>query len=264
VRFDATASRRLLASYRTPDIVAQRQAVLAALAPRPGERILDVGSGPGLLAAELAAAVGPNGSVAGIDPSEDMLALAARLHAENTERPTSAASITFDAATATGLPHPDAGFDAVVSTQVYEYVEDMPLALAEARRVLRPGGRLVILDTDWDSLVWRHSDDALHRRVMSVWDQHLADPFLPRRLPQLLHDAGFELTSHDVLVLANVGYERNTFSAWLIEMVTSFATDRDGLTQAEAAAWAAGLIGLGEGYFFSLNRYLFAARRPGA
>src|SRR3981081_2280046 len=50
------------------------------------------------------------------------------------------------------LPFPDGSFDAAVSTQVYEYVADMPRALAELRRVLRPGGRAVVLDTDWDSL----------------------------------------------------------------------------------------------------------------
>jgi arsenite methyltransferase len=54
---------------------------------------------------------------------------------------------------ALAMPFPDASFDAAASTQVYEYVEDMAAALAEARRVLRPGGRLLVLDTDWDSIV---------------------------------------------------------------------------------------------------------------
>ena len=58
---------------------------------------------------------------------------------------------------ALALPFAD-GRSTPCVTQVYEYVADMPAALAEARRVLRPGGRLLVLDTDWDSIVWHSSD----------------------------------------------------------------------------------------------------------
>ena len=78
-----------------------------------------------------------------------------------------AATPEFREGSVTDLPFPDGAFDAAVCTQVYEYVEDMPLALREAARVLRPGGRLVVLDTDWDSIVWRSSDDARMARVLT-------------------------------------------------------------------------------------------------
>src|SRR5829696_8903362 len=76
--FDDTASRKLEAAYLTPDVVEQRHATLRALDLRPGERVLDVGSGPGLLTADMAQTVGPSGYVAVLDVSDAMLALSQR------------------------------------------------------------------------------------------------------------------------------------------------------------------------------------------
>ena len=81
--FDDTAARRLEAVYHTPDIAGQRREVLRVLDPRPGEAVLDVGSGPGILLGELAERVHPGGRATGIDLSESMLALAGkRRHVE--------------------------------------------------------------------------------------------------------------------------------------------------------------------------------------
>ena len=60
--------------------------------------------------------------------------------------------------------------------------------------MLRPGGRLLVLDTDWDSIVWHSSDRERMERVLAAWNEHLADPYLPRRLPGLLRAAGLEPT----------------------------------------------------------------------
>src|SRR4051794_17470676 len=74
--FDEENARRLVAVYTTPDVVEQRRAIRAALALQPGEHVLDIGSGPGLLATEMAEDVGADGRVHGIDPSDSMLAIA--------------------------------------------------------------------------------------------------------------------------------------------------------------------------------------------
>ena len=158
--FDADLSARIEATYRTPDVVAQRRTILDVLDPRPGENALDIGSGPGLLAAQIAERVHPSGSVHGLDPSESMLALSAERAAT--------AGVALAAGLATELPYVDSAFDIVTATQVYEYVPDMPTALAEARRVLRPGGRLLVLDTDWDSVVWHSSNSERMRRAARV------------------------------------------------------------------------------------------------
>jgi len=252
LQFDDEGSRRLVAPYLTPDVVAQRRSVRGWLELRPGERVLDVGVGPGFLAAEMAREVGADGMVAGIDVSESMLALAKERDANLDLRTGSAGSI----------PYPDAGFDVAVSTQVLEYVADVPAALAELRRVVRPGGRILILDTDWDSIVWRSGDDARMAAVLAAWEGHLADPRLPRRLFGELRSAGFTPDTPLVLPLLNVGYDPvHAFSVGMIDIIGDFVAQRGVLPAAEVDAWRDDLRSLGDGYFFSLNRYVFRAIR---
>lgn len=249
--FDEAASRLLEQTYTTDDVAAQRRRVLELLALRPGEHLLDVGVGPGLLALEAARAVGPTGRVCGIDVSPSMLAIARRRAGE--------AGVELAQGGATAIPYSDASFDVAVSTQVLEYVPDVPAALVELHRVVRPGGRVLLLDTDWDSVVWHSSDPARMRRVLEAWDEHLVDPHLPRRLTGLLRDAGFTITQRGTIPLLNAGYAANTYSAGLIGFISSFVPGRGGLTEADVQAWVDDLTSLGEDYFFSLNRYVFLA-----
>lgn len=256
LQFDADAARRIEAIYTTPDVVEQRREILRALALLPGERVIDVGSGPGLLASEMATAVGAGGRVCGIDVSDSMLAIAQARTA-----PAGSAAMEFRDGGAGGIPYPDASFDVAVSTQVLEYVEDVPGALAEIHRVLRPGGRVLVLDTDWDSVVWRCGDRARMQRVLAAWDQHLVDPYLPRTLKESLELAGFKVAPPSIVPLFNIGFDPETYSAGIMELIAKFVVGRDGLTPEEVDAWLDDLRSLGAGYFFSLNRYLFLAVR---
>jgi SAM-dependent methyltransferase len=171
------------------------------------------------------------------------------------------APVEYGTGDALALPFPDEHFDVAVCTQVYEYVEDIAAALAEARRVLRTGGRLLVLDTDWDSIVWHSGDRERMQRVLTAWNEHLADPYLPRRLPALLRAAGLEPTKSTIIPLLNIGADRNTFSAGMSGLIAAYVAGRGGVSEADASAWEQDLAGLGDDYFFSLNRYLFIARR---
>jgi arsenite methyltransferase len=241
LQFDENTAKQVEATYMTADVVEQRRATRAILALQPGERVLDIGAGPGFLADEMAEEVAPRGQVHGVDPSESMLAIARRRET----------TVEYAVGDALALPYADDSFDAAVATQVYEYVADMPAALAEARRVLKPGGRLLILDTDWDSIVWHSSDRERMLRVLEKWNDHLADPYLPRRLPGLLRDAGLELRTATVIPILNRG-SVDDFSRGVLPVIANFVGDPE---------WAADLERLGDDYFFSLNRYVFVAYR---
>jgi len=256
LRFDEDETRRLLALYVTPDIVSQRGDFLRALDPKPGERVLDIGSGPGFLAAAIADAVRSLGAVHGVDISEPLLAVA-RAHCA--DRPW----VEFHRADATQLPFPDQDFDAVISTQVLEYVRDVDAALAEIHRVIRPAGRVVIVDTDWDSIVWHSPNSERMSRVLAAWEQHAANCYLPRTMSDQLRHAGFQVEAEKVIPLFNPAYDANTYSNRIIDSIVAFVTGRNGIVRAEAEAWAQELRQVGERgeYFFSLNRYLFLARR---
>ncbi len=260
LQFDQETSRRVEAIYSTPDVVAQREAVLRALELRPGERVLDIGSGPGFLAADMAAAVGDSGRVRGIDISEGMIGISQRRCATLTH-------VDLQVGTATRLPFPERGFDAAVSTQVYEYLSDTDVttALSELYRVLRPGGRALILDTDGDSLVWHSTDPVRMNRVLEAWSEHCADFHLPRRLSSKLVHAGFRIHRRECIPLFNPDFDPNTYSHGLIGLIVAFVPGRRGVSKEDVEAWAEDLRRLGgEGlYFFSLNRYLFLAIKPG-
>src|SRR4029453_16322140 len=205
LQFDEETSRKVEAVYQTPDVIAQRRQVLKALDLRAGEQVLDIGSGPGLLAYEMALSVGPDGRVCGIDTSEDMLAMSRKCCADKSWT-------EFKKADAVKLPYSDNSFDAAVSTQVYEYVADIPAAFTELYRVMRPGGRVLVMDTDYGSLVIHTKDQLRMEGVLSGWNEQFVDAGLPRTLSRQLPEAGFTIRQCDVIPMFNLEYRENTFA----------------------------------------------------
>jgi SAM-dependent methyltransferase len=261
-RFGAREAARLERIYAAPAIVAQRARTRAALTVRSGERGLDVGCGPAFLACELGRDVGPSGRIVGLDESPEMLETArARIAREGL-----ADRVEVRRGDAGRLDFPAASFDFVTVVQVYLYVADVAGALAEAARVLRPGGRLLVVDTDWDSCVWHTADRDRHRRVMEGRVAHFAQPHLPPRLPALLARAGFRLGHVEAIPVLELSGGPDTFSGGLIAPTADLAV-RYGVPRAEVEAWKADLLARAEAdgggeYFFSLTRYLFVAIRP--
>lgn len=255
--FDQQAARRLESAYKTPEIVEQRRIVVDELSLEFDESVLDIGVGPGLLAFELAGEVGIDGTLLGIDTSEAMLEMARK-------RCKALPQARFEIADACSLPCGDAEMDAAAVTQVYEYVQDIPKALAELHRVLKPGARAIIVDSDYDSLVLNTEKPELTGRILDAWDDHFAHRDLPRKLAGHLKRAGFKTSLCRAIPLLNTGYLAHEFSFSLVKLIASFAVGRRGLTEADSKEWLAELddLALRGEYFFSLNRYLFLARKP--
>lgn len=109
--------------------------LLGRLGPRPGEAVLDVGTGTGIVARHAARLVGPGGAVDAVDVNPAMLRVAGELVGDG------GAAVTFHEAPAEELPFDDGLFDVLTAQHVLQFA-DAPRALAEMRRVARPGARL--------------------------------------------------------------------------------------------------------------------------
>jgi len=255
--FDDQTGEQLEALYRIGDVVRRRGLVRSCLAAAPGERILDVGCGPGFLSAELQQEVGPAGTVAGVDSSPAMLALAAR-------RCGSLGNVTLHPGDATSLPVEDASFDGAVCVQVLEYVADTLTALRELHRALRPGARVVVWDIDWATVSWHSKDPARMARVLEAWDEHLAHPSLPRVLAPALRSAGFQDVRMEAHPFATAHFDPGSYGVAIIPTITSFVSGRRGVNGDDAKAWASELNELGERdeFYFASLQFCFLGTRP--
>jgi arsenite methyltransferase len=252
--FSSDVAKTLVAAYRTPDMVRQRAATLQRLHLIPGERVIDIGCGPGFLCKSMAAAVGPTGSVIGIDISEDLIDFATNQKGSD--------PIEYRVGNATALPVDSAQFDVAVSTQVIEYVADTGAALHEMARVVRPGGRALIVDTDFGSWVWHAADAGRMSQIMKGWEMHCADPQLPRTLIPRLRAVGFTIVGVEGYPIVSTTYRSGDFSHGLSLLIANYLKTR-GFEHGIIDAWLADLSETEQrnASFFSLNRYFFSVER---
>ena len=216
LEFNKEEAEKLLEVYVTSDVVAQRIEFLEAINLGKGERVLDVGTGPGFLAQAIAETVGTSGSVCGVDISESLLDVARSQNKDTT-------NIEFAYGDASHLPYPDEDFDSVVCTQVLEYVPDVDAALSDIYRVLRKGGKIALLDTDWDSLVWHSSDRLMMSRILTAWEAHAANPFLPRTLAGRMKRQGFQIELQKIIPIYNPDFKPDSYSNLIIDLIISLA-----------------------------------------
>jgi SAM-dependent methyltransferase len=154
----------------------------------PDARVLDVGCGPGTITADLAARV-PSGQVVGIDAASDVLDLARQEASRRGQ-----ANVRFETGNVYQLGFEDGTFDVVHAHQVLQHLSDPVAALAEMRRVCRPGGLVAARDGDYGGFLWFPSDpeldewQALYRSVARALG---GEPDAGRQLLSWARAAGF-------------------------------------------------------------------------
>ena len=255
-KYDSKAAAGIDRTYQTPEIVNQRLRTLAGLGLRRDESILDAGCGTGLLLEQEALAVGPEGRAVGVDTSSDMLA-----HAE--ARCASLVQVNLQCGSVDSLTFDDACFDALSCTQVLLYVEQMEQALTEYHRVLKPRGRIAIIETDWGGAILSSGDLKMTQAIFNAWSDEAPNPHLPRRLAPLLRKAGFAGIQVEAIPIVNASYTENSFSVGMLKGFANTAVRLQVLSRTQADAWLAELEALAadDEYFFSVNRFLFTATK---
>lgn len=148
---------------------------------RPGEHVVDCGSGAGTDALIAARLVGPEGAVIGVDLTPEMLAKA-RLSAELA----GLSNVEFREGALEAMPIPSGWADVIISNGVLNLVPDKAAALGEMRRVLRPGGRLQLVD-----IVLSRPVAGASKQDVSLWTGCIAGGLLEEELRGLVEAAGF-------------------------------------------------------------------------
>ena len=229
-----------------------RRRFLRFVPVRPGDRVLEVGCGSGVVVRDLAAMVGRRGSVVGVDSSRAVLAAARRLC-----RPAAArARIALRAGDGSRLPFAAARFDTALAITVILHVAHPITVVREMARVTRPGGRVGLQDQDFGMVAVTHPDPELTDRILDGVVRHIyEEPYSGRRLPGLLREAGLR----DVRLLTDV-FQDATLEPWtktFLERRAEYAVSFGLVDVATAQCWLDGFTAtVAAGAFvFTMNYY---------
>jgi ubiquinone/menaquinone biosynthesis C-methylase UbiE len=196
----------------SPDMQEVNQKLCEVVAPKRGERILEVGCGSGVLCRILAPCLQPDGDVIGIDISYKMAM-------EAGEYALSAGvigGIDFGSAGAEALPFSDASFDCAVAARLLLHVANPALVIGEMMRVVKPGGKVVVMDWDFGTVAVDHPDRKMTRQLLH-WrnDYHGGNNWSGRQLWRHMKEAGLRNVSvHPCVLIAHDESDGLTQSLW--------------------------------------------------
>jgi ubiquinone/menaquinone biosynthesis C-methylase UbiE len=217
---------------RCPDMQQVNAALCEHLAPEPGERVLEVGSGSGILCRLIAPSLQPGGGIVGVDISPHFHA-EARKYAHQAGV---AEVISYTTAAGERLPYAKAVFDAAFAARLLLHARDPQAVVREMARVVKPGGRVLALDWDYGSLVVDHPDRELTRRLLT-WraDNHGGDNWSGRQLRRWMALAGLvRLSVHPITTVA-LGESENLTQS--LARAAEVARQGGAITSREEQAW---------------------------
>jgi SAM-dependent methyltransferase len=249
---DAGTPEDQRASVLALDTLAQMPAIrrlkawaLERLDPQSGMTALDVGCGTGEDAQGLAVMVGPEGRAIGVDVSTAMVSEARR------RASAVGSSARFDTGAADALPLDDSSVDVLRCERVLQHVSAPRACLDEVMRVLRPGGRVALIDTDWRSLTLWPGDPAVTSGIRDAWATSCVNPAAGAQLRDLLGSTGFtDITmTADVLLLRSAeAADRPPVTLMAAHAIRngllSQAVVDDWLAQVRAASATGGFLGM--------------------
>lgn len=207
----------------SPGAAALRARSYELLRPARGALVVDVGCGAGRAVAELA---DQGVRATGIDVSDQMIALAR-------ERWPSG---EFRVGDAYALPLRDGEAAGYRADKVVHVLADPGRALAEARRVLAPGGRIVLCGQDWDTIVIDSGDEELTRTIVRKRADLVASPRAARQYRNLLLDAGFR----DVTAEVHTGVFTDASFLPVLTRLAETCREHGAISSAQAGAWISG------------------------
>lgn len=231
-----------------PDVVARRARSYELLGLRPGDAVADVGCGIGTVLNDLAAL---GAEPIGIDSSEAMLTEAARR----------APGIPLHAADAAALPLADGVLSGYRAERLFQHLADPLPALEEAMRVLRPGGRIVLVDQDWDSFVVDGDDRDATRAMLLGFSDSVANGWAGRRNGIALADAGFAEVRVEAETVTAIDYE---YAAPILPALKAAAVEAGRIDDETADRWLAEQKRRSEDdrFFVAMTHFLASATRP--
>ncbi len=199
-----------------------------------GSHVLDVGCGTGADVRALAERVGPGGRVVGLDSS-------AQLIAQSQAAGAGSAPVEFVHGEAGDLPFPDGTFDAARAERVIEHVPDPARAVAEMLRVVKPGGQVLITDPDHGLWAPDLDDRQVTRTIMNWWSDHVPQPWVARRLRDLLVRAGAQDVRVKLQPVVLTSLAAADSLTWIAKAPAAAAAK--GVVPADqAAAWGAEIL----------------------
>ncbi len=233
-----------------------RQRSIELLEIRQGARILDVGCGPGDDARELARLVGEEGRIEAIDVDAMMVSEAEHRSAGRR------LPITFRVADVYDLDYPDGSFDGSRAERTFLHLADPDRALAQMVRVVRTGGKVVVLDRDIGTRTIDVPSRAVTRRIINFWCDSFLGGWIGRQLPRLFRQAGLSDIVIEPVTVVDTDYA--AFDAqYNLKRVVHRAEAAGAVSPDEGTEWLARLeeVVRAGSFFTSMTNFVVSGRK---
>jgi SAM-dependent methyltransferase len=248
----AVAIAKMEALGRSAAEIAARQRTLDLLDIRAGHNVIDVGAGTGVAAVEMARRVGRDGRVVALDASVQLTAFARAAG----ERAGVGGILDCRTGRAEALPFADATFDRSFCRWLLLHTEAPDRVVREMLRVTRPGGVIMCVEADWETVTVHPGERSLTRRILNFSNDRHIEGWSGRRLAPLLRACGLSQVRVEPIVIVDEGRDGPEWLAFLHQRA-QMAAERGVVSPAEASAWREAIDRAAEGgrYFFSVTQF---------